>query len=121
MVKLNDKFVAAIYLNPNTGERYAVTFKREWYHRFGRDFACARIAEKGWGQIGSRDLLVYCVETGVKFLVAVMPRGEAYVIEANEFLDYADEFKTDVSKTPGKAHLVGEVACPIRMWRRFYP
>lgn len=77
--------------------------------------------EHGYGQISNRDLLCYCIDTGVKFFVAVMPRGEAYIIHAAKFLDYADEFNTDVSKTPGKAHLVGEVACPIRMWSRFYP
>lgn len=118
MVKLNDRFVAVVYLDPNTQERYAVTFKRDWYHNFSRDFD---VPQKGWGQISTRDLLVYCRDTGVKFLVAVMPQGEAYVIEVNKFLSYADRFKTDVSMTPGKAHLIGEVACPIRMWRRYYP
>lgn len=119
MVKLNDRFVAAVFQDPETRERYAVTFKRDWYHNFSRDFPI--VPEHGWGQISSRDLLVYCRESGVRFLVAVMPRGVAYVIDVSEFLRYADTFKTDVDLTPGKAHLVGEVACPIRMWRRFYP
>jgi len=104
--------LARVFRDQN-GAKYAVTFKRDWYKNFGFHFK--QQGAKGWGQITSLVLLNYCQENNIKYLVAVMPQGIAYFIEAAAFLKYYKDYATDVT------HLKGEVACPIAMWKRLYP
>jgi len=111
--------LAVVYKKPGTTEFYCVTFKREWYHNFSNHFPF--VPDKGIGQIASLNLLEACRWKGVENLVAVMPDGVAYVCSVKEFLEYYYKWGTDVETTTGHEHLQGEVASPVRMWKRLYP
>lgn len=111
--------IAEVYRKPFTSDKFCVTLKREWYRNFSRDFP--HVPDKGWGQITSLKLLLFCEQEGINNLVAVMPDGVGYVCDVGEFLRYYYEHHTDVEAAPGHEHLEGEVASPITMWKRLYP
>lgn len=104
--------IATVYRDYE-GRRYCVTYKRDWYRSFSLHFPY--VPDKGYGQITSLNLLLYCQKNGIGKLVAVMPQGVAYVIDIDTFLSYYQRYKTDVP------HLPGEVASPARLWTRLYP
>ena len=106
--------LGAVFMRPEKPfEKYAVTFKRDWYKDFGFHFP--KCPDRGRGQITSLNLLLYCEKEHIAYVVAVMPNGVAYKIVALEFLNYYRQHHTSV------LHLPGEVASPIKMWIRLYP
>lgn len=108
------RHVATVFRRPYPPhEKCCVTLKRDWYKNFSFHFP--QCPEKGWGQITSLKLLRCCEQQGISWLVAVMPNGVGYKIEVSEFLRYYEQYKTEVP------HLPGEVAAPIKMWKRMFP
>lgn len=105
------RWVATVFTDPATGHQYAVTFKREWYGAFGRHFREKKVP-RGWGQASSKELVEHCLQKGVRYIVAVMPSGRFYRIEAQDFWDFYLAHGTDIP------HLEGEIACPAKMWKR---
>lgn len=105
--------VAGVFYDVFSVEKFCVTLKKEWYNNFSTHFP--DVPEKGFGQITSLTLLLYCEQAGIAWLVAVMPQGVAYKIDVAAFLRYYFKYRTDVP------HLRGEVASPIKMWTRLYP
>lgn len=113
-----------------THEKYAVTLKREWYDSFGYHFP--EVPDRGRGQIASLTLLQWCEQEGIPNLVAVVQIVDkktkkvigavGYVVDISELLRYYYQYDTDMGKVAAyEEPLVGEVACPIRMWTRIYP
>lgn len=129
VMKMHGKALTGIFQNPETNERYAVTLKREWYKSFSYHFP--EVPDKGLGQITSLKLLEWCERGGVPNLVAVVQIEDeneviigvrGYVCDVTEFLRYYHKYDTDMGKISAyHPRLVGEVACPIRMWKRLYP
>jgi len=106
---LEGRTVAYLFEAQETGEKFVIMFKRNFYFQFSNHFPT--IKETGYGMTCSIKIIHFAATEGYK-LVAVMPNGKGYVADPDKVLTYFLDNNTVVP------HLPDEMGSPLSMWER---
>lgn len=103
--------IGTLFINTITKDRYLVMFKRHFYIHFSNHFP--QVPEKGYGIITAKKIVGWASEEDI-IITAIFPSGRCYSIHATDFWLYYEKYGTDC------VHAEGEIASPLKMWKRVF-